>query len=241
MQKYHTKYVILSGYEGSANYLHTPKQLAFLGDQMSSQESITDTPVKDCSRCHVSFPDTLDFFYRKSRRCKPCHIVNAKEWAENNPKRRKEIVNNWGANHREENRLRSKNYSLRNRDKRKAQLKNWRDNNRSRFNKTSRARRKRAYIANPKPFKMANEKHRAARFNCKINDLTNAQWEIIKEQFCHRCAYCGIKPKRLTKDHVIPLIKGGNHTISNIVPACHSCNSKKKDGPVLRPVQPLLL
>ena len=28
-------------------------------------------------------------------------------------------------------------------------------------------------------------------------------------------------------DHMIPLSKGGGHTIYNIVPACRSCNRKK--------------
>ena len=34
---------------------------------------------------------------------------------------------------------------------------------------------------------------------------------------------------RPTRDHVIPISKGGNNTKENIVPACGSCNSKKKD------------
>ena len=30
-----------------------------------------------------------------------------------------------------------------------------------------------------------------------------------------------------TKDHVIPISKGGHNTKENIVPACQSCNNKK--------------
>jgi len=28
-------------------------------------------------------------------------------------------------------------------------------------------------------------------------------------------------------DHVVPLIRGGRHSVGNIIPACRSCNSSK--------------
>lgn len=84
--------------------------------------------------------------------------------------------------------------------------------------------------------------YRARRSNAPINDFTAAQWREMQAVFDHRCAYCGKRAKgHLTKDHITPLIQGGSHTLSNIVPACSSCNSKKKTGPPLCPVQPLLL
>ncbi|MGH2534073.1 MAG: HNH endonuclease [Thermomicrobiales bacterium] len=48
----------------------------------------------------------------------------------------------------------------------------------------------------------------------------------MREAHHHRCAYCGVDGK-LTMDHGVSLSKGGRHTISNIVPACQSCNSRK--------------
>ena len=85
------------------------------------------------------------------------------------------------------------------------------------------------------------QRRRARKMQAPINDLTAAQWQAIKEHYGHRCVYCGKKQERLTQDHLTPLSKGGNHTASNIVPACRSCNSRKHTGPVLVPVQPLLL
>ncbi len=70
-------------------------------------------------------------------------------------------------------------------------------------------------------------RYQARKKGAPISDLTAEQWETIKATYQYRCAYCGRKPKKLTQDHVVPLSKGGSHTASNIVPACHSCNSKK--------------
>lgn len=45
------------------------------------------------------------------------------------------------------------------------------------------------------------------------------------------CHYCGrpTKPEDRTKDHAIPLSRGGEHAPSNLVMACLHCNTSKKD------------
>jgi len=63
-----------------------------------------------------------------------------------------------------------------------------------------------------------------------INTLTANEWADILEQYNYRCAYCDVEfevENMPTKDHIIPLTKGGHNTKENIVPACKSCNSKK--------------
>lgn len=45
-------------------------------------------------------------------------------------------------------------------------------------------------------------------------------------QFDHCCAYCGTKGD-LHMEHVIPISKGGEHHLGNIVPACQDCNYSK--------------
>lgn len=45
-------------------------------------------------------------------------------------------------------------------------------------------------------------------------------------EFDHRCAYCGTDGD-LQVEHVIPISKGGEHHLGNIVPACQSCNFSK--------------
>lgn len=56
--------------------------------------------------------------------------------------------------------------------------------------------------------------------------LTKKEWEMILDLYNHKCVYCGYAGK-LTKDHRIPISRGGLHTFMNIVPACKNCNSSK--------------
>lgn len=52
--------------------------------------------------------------------------------------------------------------------------------------------------------------------------------EILMEDFDGLCAYCTTEPAT-TWDHVYPISKGGETKPGNVVPACASCNSSKRD------------
>ncbi len=67
---------------------------------------------------------------------------------------------------------------------------------------------------------------RRSRLSNVISDLTADQWLEIKLRQKFRCAICGRK-KSLTRDHIIPISKGGHHTASNIQGLCRPCNSRK--------------
>ena len=70
-----------------------------------------------------------------------------------------------------------------------------------------------------------------------INTLTAKEWSDILKKYKFRCAYCGKEFtlfNRETKDHVIPISKGGDNTKENVVPACRSCNSKKYNKTINR-------
>jgi hypothetical protein len=83
-------------------------------------------------------------------------------------------------------------------------------------------------------------RRRARIANSPANDFTAAQFEEIKAAQKHRCYHCG-KRRKLTRDHVVPVIQNGAHTVQNIVALCLECNSRKKDGDVLGPTQLNLL
>lgn len=85
------------------------------------------------------------------------------------------------------------------------------------------------------------KRRRAIKNGAKISDLSSVEWGLIKRAFKYCCAYCGKKSNNLTQDHITPLSKGGNHTMSNVVPACGPCNNRKNSCGPLIPVQPLLI
>ena len=76
-------------------------------------------------------------------------------------------------------------------------------------------------------FIVSAQKRRAAKKQLS-NSLTTKQWNKIKEHFDNKCAYCG-KELPLAQEHFIPLSDGGEYTHNNIIPACKSCNSSKKN------------
>jgi 5-methylcytosine-specific restriction endonuclease McrA len=47
----------------------------------------------------------------------------------------------------------------------------------------------------------------------------------------HLCAYCGecYAPRELSRDHIMPVSKGGRDQWTNVVTACRSCNTRKAD------------
>ena len=77
---------------------------------------------------------------------------------------------------------------------------------------------------------------RRARMQGAEGTFTQQEWEALVVQF-DRCPRCqrpwGDIPvlegraSVITRDHIIPISKGGNNTIENIQPLCYSCNSAK--------------
>lgn len=77
-------------------------------------------------------------------------------------------------------------------------------------------------------------KRRAQKLSTSDNSITNKALENLKISQDYKCVYCDCNlefssSKAVHLDHVVPLSKGGSHTLSNVVWTCASCNLKKSD------------
>jgi 5-methylcytosine-specific restriction endonuclease McrA len=57
------------------------------------------------------------------------------------------------------------------------------------------------------------------------HDLEPDQWAALVAIW-GRCAYCGACGE-LQRDCILPISRGGRYTLTNVVPACASCNASK--------------
>jgi len=148
------------------------------------------------------------------------------------------------AAHKEEINAKNRAYRAAHREKLLAYTREWRAQHPEEIAALGRAYR----AAHPEVQRNASATRRAREKGALINDLSAAQWQEIQAAYNYRCAYCPPtcwwcqhKKHALTRDHIDALVNGGNHTVANIVPACRKHNCQKQAGPVLKPVQPLLL
>src|SRR5437867_7000327 len=166
-----------------------------------------------CRGCQVDKP--LTSYRINKRRTNPCRLSSYCI-----PKCYKEKVTEPD---KERSRLRSKKWRLNHKREQAEYFRKWKIDNLDHLRSTQSQYKKN----NRDKYNIYEQK----RYTTKLNadrGFTPEQWELLKQIYGHRCAYCG-KKRKLTMDHVIPLSKGGLHHASNIVPACKTCNSVKRD------------
>lgn len=136
----------------------------------------------------------------------------------------------------------AKRYATENSDKVRARAKAWRD-----ANKEHRAMADRAYramcpermaynrnawrAANPEKQRVLSavekNRRRARMGTAPGSGVSPSQWREVVSDFNGHCAYCNVWLDVPVMEHMDPISRGGYHDVSNIVPACRSCNGRK--------------
>ena|SRR5690625_845868 len=179
---------------------------------------------KSCTKCG-KIKALSDFGVDKRRptgrksQCKQC----AREYRNANKKRLNNYAKDYYRDKKETILQQKKEYYLENKEKIIEREKEYRLKNQE----SIRAYRRRYKKENRDLFNHYKQKRRSLKRKLP-SSLTTKQWIDIKNSFGNSCAYCGNK-ETLHQEHFIPLSKGGEHTIDNIIPACANCNSSKCD------------
>lgn len=173
-------------------------------------------------------------FYREKRNksgrradCKYCVRSKVDEWRVKNPQKAKELSGKWRKEHPDEFRDYLNRWQKSNKDKVSLYGKRYRDKHPEKEREHARQQR----IKFPERLRK-NKQNRRAREANAISQLTLTEWQWLLDQSKNRCVYCGKHEddcRRLEQDHIVPVTKGGGYTITNIVPACRSCNARKND------------
>ena len=129
-----------------------------------------------------------------------------REWMRRNAEKAREAMRRWRATHREQHR---------------AARSEW-----DRLNPTSSNARRARYALRHPEIRIAAQERRRSREREAPGMFTAAQFRALVAEHDGRCAYCG-EERPLGADHRIPLARGGTNDITNILPACRSCNCRK--------------
>lgn len=84
--------------------------------------------------------------------------------------------------------------------------------------------------ANPDAVRLRANKRRAAKAANGVLTVTLADLARLLRHYRERCGYCAdafteINP--LEWDHIIPISRGGRHSVGNLIPSCRACNRAK--------------
>jgi len=152
----------------------------------------------------------------------PCQ---QKAWYQRNQARADERARAWQAANPDKVQRIQRAWYARNREQAIAATTRWINENRGRFNE---ARNRRMQTAKGRAARTErNQRRRARIMGNGYEAIPAAEWSAKLAAYGGRCAYCG--DSATERDHLVPLARGGTHTLDNLVPACGPCNRKKGD------------
>jgi 5-methylcytosine-specific restriction endonuclease McrA len=101
------------------------------------------------------------------------------------------------------------------------QLEQARENSAGRYARLLEWRKK-----NPDRLKASQLRRDAKKRASNADVVTGRDLARLAQRFGGKCAYCSVAAYKHI-DHVVPLSRGGRHSIGNLLPACSSCNLSK--------------
>lgn len=152
--------------------------------------------------------------------CRPCAATQARKYYD--PVKAAARFQSLMRDQPDHVRARSRDYARRNSDKRRQWMKEWRDKNPDRVLEYAR-NYKQEHRAMATEWQRRRE---ALKRSATTVPFTEAQL-LARMSMFRGCWMCG-GPKEHV-DHVKPIARGGAHMLSNLRPACRSCNLRKKD------------
>lgn len=197
---------------------------------MTPERNSPNELLRECISCGLlkeesEFPN----WSKKAPRCIPCtrYLRKQKYWL--NPEKGREYTNNWRKENPEYMREYLKTHKEEISIQHGAYIKVWyKENREDRLNYTKQWR-----VDNPEKAKILKyecSRNRRARVCSAVGSYKYEDWLKKASYYGWKCYYCGklLDTNTLTADHYKPLAKGGSNWLSNLVPACKSCNSSKR-------------
>lgn len=205
--------------------------------------------MKTCTKCKADKPRT-EFNARSSAKdglrpeCRECHRASYKRYVSENHDRVRELKAAYRKENRSKLRIAGRTYYLANKDKwlvySRLQYERHPEEMRAKVRRQYRANieQRRAYgrkqaseYARLYPEVSRNNAHRR-RTRKRANGVFEIPKSFLKRLYKSSCFYCGSRTK-ITADHVIPISRGGAHSMGNLVPACQICNFSKHNKTIM--------
>ena len=213
--------------------------------------------MKICSRGRKELP--LDMFHKDATKkdghgttCKDCRREYNRQWAAENPEKRKEQDKIYRERHPEKINKKSAKWAKENPEEVKKIQKKWRENNkeaekirkkkwvqenpelnaqqterwRQRYPERVAEVNKRTYEKNKIKFFERNMRRKAMQLEAQVGTVNYKEILSRDNYICHICGGV-IQPNDVHFDHVIPLARGGPHSMDNIKVAHSFCNLSK--------------
>jgi len=202
--------------------------------------------TKICPRCGIEYPRTAEYYNIRPNRsggvsswCKTCtreHVRNQRhenkhyqeylrQYYKTNREKIIEQRRKYYQNNREKEQEYKQKYYQNNCKKLREYNRKWTENNPGYYSQKYQEWAKN----NPGKVRLY-ARNRRARLACSIGSHTLEELQIRLQNQHNKCFYCGCDlDDKYHVDHLVPLSRGGSNWIENLVIACASCNSSKKD------------